>query len=306
MHSTQIRKAHGFTLIELLVVIAIIAILAAILFPVFAQAKEAAKKTADLSNMKQLGLALQMYANDFDDVYPTIRNGPSNWGCPGWTGKLGDCHQDNRGHAVMDPYVKNRQIWKAPNDSLQRCDDVNQCTDDFTGGPVSYIFTFNGQQNIIRDDVGDVANGTAFPYGFGIFGHAWASTNGTPNNRTTGSFSTTAVGAPAQTVAMVPSYVSWTYWSGLMQYRNDQRQYAFTELGMPSWPQFQPIPFAWCCASDGFAFGAYSGKSNFSFADSHAKSMDRTALMDRLWLTDPATAKANHAKNLIHYDASYK
>src|SRR5579859_8136114 len=60
------RKA--FTLIELLVVIAIIAILAAILFPVFAQAKEAAKKTSCLSNQKQIALAWPMYANDYDDT----------------------------------------------------------------------------------------------------------------------------------------------------------------------------------------------------------------------------------------------
>src|SRR4051812_31157002 len=63
------RKA--FTLIELLVVIAIIAILAAILFPVFAQAKLAAKKTQSLSNSKQINLGIQMYMNDQDDRYPT-------------------------------------------------------------------------------------------------------------------------------------------------------------------------------------------------------------------------------------------
>ncbi len=60
-------KKNAFTLIELLVVIAIIAILAAILFPVFAQAKAAAKKTADLSNMNQIGKAIMLYANDNDD-----------------------------------------------------------------------------------------------------------------------------------------------------------------------------------------------------------------------------------------------
>jgi len=61
---------RAFPLIELLVVIAIIAILAAILFPVFAQAKAAAKKTADLSNIKQIGTGIIMYAADNDDFYP--------------------------------------------------------------------------------------------------------------------------------------------------------------------------------------------------------------------------------------------
>ncbi|MFX8731461.1 prepilin-type N-terminal cleavage/methylation domain-containing protein, partial [Acinetobacter baumannii] len=61
---------HAFTLIELLVVIAIIAILAAILFPVFAQAKLAAKKTTDLSNLRQLGTVMALYGNDNDDQFP--------------------------------------------------------------------------------------------------------------------------------------------------------------------------------------------------------------------------------------------
>jgi prepilin-type N-terminal cleavage/methylation domain-containing protein/prepilin-type processing-associated H-X9-DG protein len=70
---TMNRKA--FTLIELLVVIAIIAILAAILFPVFAQAKQAAKRTAEISNVRNLSLAVVMYANDYDDAVPPVTQG---------------------------------------------------------------------------------------------------------------------------------------------------------------------------------------------------------------------------------------
>jgi len=86
----------AFTLIELLVVIAILAILAAILFPVFAQAKMAAKKTADLSNLKQIGLGIMMYTNDYDDFLP--RGG----------------HQDAAGNwftwrEEIEPYIKNGQ-----------------------------------------------------------------------------------------------------------------------------------------------------------------------------------------------------
>ena len=68
------RRDHGFTLIELLVVIAIIAILAAILFPVFAKAREKSRQTSCLSNLKQLALAMAQYAQDYDEVLPRTNN----------------------------------------------------------------------------------------------------------------------------------------------------------------------------------------------------------------------------------------
>src|SRR2546426_2934798 len=72
MRSTR-RNRRGFTLIELLVVIAIIAILAAILFPVFAQAREKARQISCLSNQKQLGTAMQLYLQDWDERFPNWR-----------------------------------------------------------------------------------------------------------------------------------------------------------------------------------------------------------------------------------------
>jgi len=299
------RRA-GFTLIELLVVIAIIAILAAILFPVFAQAKEAAKKTSDLSNQKQIGTSMMIYVGDSDDVLPTIRQGASNWGCPGWTGKLGDCHQVQSIVAQLEPYVKNRDIWRAPNDTMKRCDSSTGCTNDYTGGPVSYIPNFNGQQNWINQ-------GSAVPsaVSFGVFGHAWALSDGTPRTGTTGSLATTQIGSSADTVIMGPAYISWSYYSGLVQYRADGRAWAFDDKelsgGIPAWPNVINVANAWCCSDDSMSIGAFtSGKvTNYLFADGHAKGLERHQLMDRLWATDLNTAIATHAKNKMHWDEAF-
>lgn len=102
---------RAFTLIELLVVIAIIAILAAILFPVFAQAKEAAKKTACLSNMKQLGLGFQLYLGDNDDkVFYRSGSAFSRSGNIPTT-------NSNRWWNLLIPYLKNKDIYRCPSDS---------------------------------------------------------------------------------------------------------------------------------------------------------------------------------------------
>lgn len=89
-------KRSAFTLIELLVVIAIIAILAAILFPVFAQAKLAAKKTQALAHAKQIGTAAHIYATDYDDFFPSVYDGGEYGGNP---------------QGVLIPYIKNWNIW---------------------------------------------------------------------------------------------------------------------------------------------------------------------------------------------------
>lgn len=107
----MLRKA--FTLIELLVVIAIIAILAAILFPVFAQAKEAAKKTSCLSNAKQMGTAIQLYLADFDDTYMPAyyyRN-------PNAAGNL-DATGIEQWSGFCQPYIKNYKMFVCPSDKV--------------------------------------------------------------------------------------------------------------------------------------------------------------------------------------------
>ena len=91
----QNRKRNAFTLIELLVVIAIIAILAAILFPVFAQAREKARQVSCLSNVKQAGLAFNMYVQDYDEVTPSLGASRDWWG-------------------LIYPYTKNTGIYLCP------------------------------------------------------------------------------------------------------------------------------------------------------------------------------------------------
>lgn len=106
----MLRQRHGFTLIELLVVIAIIAILAAILFPVFAKAREKARTSSCQSNMKQIALAELMYVQDYDETYPptsldTVPGSASTF----ITSYI--AYPD-----LLMPYVKNVQIFACPSD----------------------------------------------------------------------------------------------------------------------------------------------------------------------------------------------
>jgi len=188
-----LKKA--FTLIELLVVIAIIAILAAILFPVFAQAKLAAKKTAGLAEAKQIGISTQLYLQDYDDVFFKYRfNGPTGSTCTG-----GACTNTDYQGAItkygltqanvyfgknardvmfakqlLDPYTKSNDMWKAPT-------QVNAWSGiDFTGANQDPNFRSYGGQNSYG------LNGYLFtPLGSAI------------------AYSATAIAEPSNTVMMV-------------------------------------------------------------------------------------------------------
>ena len=99
----RMRVPYGFTLIEVLVVMAIIAILAAILFPVFARAREKARQTTCSSNLRQLGMAVEMYTADWDDTYPMIGYGFA-------TGDVTTVFE------LCYPYMKNREIVRCASD----------------------------------------------------------------------------------------------------------------------------------------------------------------------------------------------
>ena len=109
----KMHRKYGFTLIELLVVIAIIAILAAILFPVFAQAREKARQASCESNLKQIGLAFKMYVQDYDEKWPSSTPIPC---CS--DGKKGSTGQDFGFNGwvsnALIPYTKNQQIYICP------------------------------------------------------------------------------------------------------------------------------------------------------------------------------------------------
>src|SRR5438874_9564256 len=95
-------RTQGFTLIELLVVIAIIAILAAILFPAFARARENARRSSCQSNLKQIGLGMAQYTQDYDEMLPSCQMGGQGF------------------DTLINPYVKSAQVWKCPSDAVNK------------------------------------------------------------------------------------------------------------------------------------------------------------------------------------------
>jgi len=133
-------RRDGFTLIELLVVIAVIAILAAILFPVFAQAKAAAKKTACISNLSQIGKGTLIYMGDYDDRFPFAVDPidaaqPQIWaGEPEFQALIPDMPFL---HDVLQPYIKSLALFHCPSDSGSKVLD-DRPNIDFENSPSMY------------------------------------------------------------------------------------------------------------------------------------------------------------------------
>lgn len=129
-HTAEARH-RAFTLIELLVVISIIAVLAAILFPVFARARENARRTSCLSNLKQIGLGVMMYVQDYDEKYPMRSMGAT---ATASVSPWGRSSTSRWWMELMDPYVKSKQLFYCPS-SFDRDRDY----------PSAYNYSANGR-----------------------------------------------------------------------------------------------------------------------------------------------------------------
>jgi len=236
------NKLKAFTLIELLVVIAIIAILAAILFPVFAQAKEAAKRTACLSNAKQIGLALVMYAGDADDTAPTpyefFGSAPV---------VLEDTWQE------VSPYIKTEQLFFCPDDGVKNCDlDEGLPVTTGTGDPcISYGSNWGPMQSFFKNSV-EGGLYTTFEY---------LPAGGPYNTFACPGISMTSIASPADMFAFGDS--EDTPWYTVCMGSILSRTWLASELSNPgAGANLTSITQV-----------RHAGRFNFNFTDGHAKNM---------------------------------
>jgi prepilin-type N-terminal cleavage/methylation domain-containing protein len=227
------RSQRAFTLIELLVVIAIIAILAAILFPVFAQAKMAAKKTTDLSNMKQLGLATTMYANDNEDCIESFPWDTNN-------------RVPRRPYFsdVLMTYVKSRGIFQ---------NSAN--TDSLYAPPSGYR-----KPGALTDTDSDPTHLYRVTY---AYNHLVSRQDWDPNNP--GATSMSAIDVPAEIVMMGPSQYGWTFSSC-------QPDSAGSTNTMSFYWNISLDNGYWGYELWGHkgADGGFNGGTNFAYCDNHA------------------------------------
>jgi len=252
----------GFTLIELLVVIAIIAILAAILFPVFAKVREKARETSCVSNMKQMGLAITQYTQDYDETFPL-----RNQGC-------GDNYQwcGNPWDKMVQPYVKSLAVFGCPDDAM--AGKVTKPGNEWMGVGISYA------SNSVMT--------TWPPKWVGIIGYP--TTPGTSWMLTEGSATLAKLNKPAEDILIAETHCDDVIKAGNTDGNTSGwGTCAGIEGNWPTWScggtsgTLQRAPQQSLGGSeDAFGQGAIDGtvskkhsdkRANFVFADGHVKSM---------------------------------
>jgi prepilin-type N-terminal cleavage/methylation domain-containing protein/prepilin-type processing-associated H-X9-DG protein len=186
-------RRRAFTLIELLVVIAIIAILAAILFPVFARAREQARKSSCLSNLKQIGSAILMYSQDYDEML-----------CPVQTGSCGNVATSYGWADLIFPYVKNEKVFDCPSATIRMRMNT-------TVNPPRFYRSTGGSPNNPNDCATNAAipNAANTDYNYGV--NAFGPPGGQPDNTGGPFWIVTRSGVPTMpngALASIPSPAS--------------------------------------------------------------------------------------------------
>ena len=259
---------RAFTLIELLVVIAIIAILAAILFPVFAQARDKARATSCLSNTKQIGTAMMMYAQDYDETIP--RNAHSDPPRVLEGNHFVDCSTP-RWMDVIYPYIKNEQVFNCPSDSFSPIGGPLPGNPNFQmAGNKKYVYQphTGGDASLVKRESA-CGNGTAASNGnigrrFGSYAinnmyYGLAGTYTAPNN-----MPLAALAVPAETVL-------------ICEVQNYGQSGDFYRRDLVDAAPLAPLETGWSMPvlinrnNNGAILGRHQKLTNVVWADGHAK-----------------------------------
>lgn len=258
--------ASAFTLIELLIVIAIIAILAAILFPVFAQAREKARQTSCLSNLKQEGLAMLMYVQDNDETYPLHESvGPDGFFYI-WSSTY-----------TLQPYQKNKQVLRCNSDSLT--DPTPESVDIYDGRkPVAMSYMVNG----FTPDWSGPLFGIEKPRGLITRSPEYMG------NLYQGPTRLAAVSAPADVVLMVEGLKE--YYGDIMgcgAWLNNENDYCSIGTGVEYLWEINFFVLSVPGDAHYRAWRKHNGSTNVMFSDGHVKAMRPGDLRDpKRWATN--------------------